>query len=143
MIRETAYAALFAVLEALRVDGTVVVADRRLRSLNDLNAAELPALFMTVGDQKVVARHGLPPKRTLTADIYLYAANPDPGTAAGIQLNGLIDAVEAVLAPPVYAAVQTLGGAVEHCFIEGTIAVYEAPKGQRAAALLPVHLLLP
>lgn len=143
MSREAAYTALFALLDGLRVAGTVVVADRKLRSLNDMSAAELPALFMTVGDQKVEARHGTPPKRTLTADIYLYAANPDPHTAAGIQLNALIDAVEAALAPPPYTPVQTLGLTVEHCFVEGTIAVYEAPKGQRAAALMPVHMLLP
>jgi hypothetical protein len=143
MTREAAYTALFAALAALRDAGTVVVAERRLRTLNDLNSAELPALFLTVGDQRVVARHGLPPKRTLTADLYLYAANPDPEIAAGIQLNGLIDAVEAALAPPAWAEVQTLGGAVDHCFVEGTIAVYEAPKGQRAAALVPVHMLLP
>ncbi len=139
MSRETAYAALFALLQGL---GAVSTADRRLRSLNDLNAAELPALFMTVGDQLVQARHGLPGKRRLTADIYLYAANPDPHSAAGIQLNGLIDAVEAGRAP-VPGMTQTLGGTVEHCWIEGTIAVYEAPKGQRAAALIPVHIMMP
>jgi hypothetical protein len=143
MTREAAYSALFGVLDALRLAGTVVVAERRLRTLADMNGAELPALFMTVSDQKVVARHGLPPKRTLTADVYLYAANPDPHTAAGIQLNSLLDALEAALAPPAFMPVQTLGGTVEHCVVEGTIAVYEAPKGQRAAALVPVHMLLP
>jgi hypothetical protein len=142
MSRETAYAALFAQLQTLVGAGTVQLADRRLRALNDVNGAELPCLFMTVGDQQSQARHGLPPRRRLTAEIYLYAANPDPHTAAGIALNGLIDAVEASLAP-VPGFTQTLGGAVEHCWIEGMIAVYEAPKGQRAAALVPVHMMLP
>ena len=142
MSREAAYGALFLQLQALVAAGTVRLADSRLRALDGVNGAELPALFLTVGDQQVQARHGLPPKRRLTADLYLYAANPDPHGAAGIALNGLIDAVESVLAP-VPGLTQTLGGAVEHCWIEGVIAVYEAPKGQRAAALVPVHLMLP
>jgi hypothetical protein len=140
MSRETAYGALFQWLAGL-VPGTLVLAERRLRGLNDMNAAELPCLFMTVGDQTVAARHGLPGKRRLGASVYLYAASPDPHDAAGIQLNGLIDAVEACLAP-VPGLTQTLGGAVEHCWIEGTIAVFEAPKAQRAAALVPVHMMM-
>jgi len=141
--REIAYSALFQTLETLVTSATFRVAQRRLRSLNDMNAAELPALFMGVGDQDVTARHGLPPRRRLGAEIFIYAANPDPATAAGIQLNNLIDAVEAALAPATPGLTQTLGGAVEHCWIEGVIAVYEAPKGQRAAALVPVHMMLP
>ena len=141
MTREAAYGALFATLGTL--GGAVTTTDRRLRALDELNSAELPALFMAVGDQQVEARHGLPPKRTLTADIYLYAANPDPHSAAGPALNDLIDALEAAVAPPAYADVQTLGGVVDHCFVEGTIAVYEAPKGQRAAALVTIHMLMP
>jgi len=138
MSRETAYGALYALLSQVPVQ----TMSRKLRFLEELSAAELPALFMTVGRQHVEPRpRGLPPKRTLGSQIYLYAANPDPHVAAGIVLNGLIDAVEAVLTP--VSGAQTLGGTVAHCWIEGAVEIFESPKGQRAAAIVPIHILVP
>ncbi len=140
--REACYAALFGVLQGLKTAGTVALADRRLRLLAEVNNGELPALFLQVDRQTTVQKAGTPPRRTLHALVYLYAANPDPASPASTQLNGLIDAVEAVLLPG-WQQVQTLGGVVAHAWIEGAIEVYEAPKGQRAAAVIPVALLMP
>ena len=142
MTREDCYAALFACLAGLVQSGTVRMASRRLQNLNDLGPAQMPALFLTVGDQLVQPKHGMPPRRRLTAYCYLYAYNPDAAAAAGIQLNALIDAVEQALAPGPGQA-QTLGGVVEHCWIEGDCPVHEAPKGQKAAALIPIHMMMP
>jgi len=143
MSREAAYTALFTLLSALKTAGTVKVCARRLKPLEKSGPAELPALYMTVANQTIEQRKGLPPKRTLGADIFLYALNPDSHTAAGIQLNGLLDAVEAALAPNPVTNVQTLGGIVDHAWIEGRIEVFEGPLGERAAAILTVNMLIP
>jgi hypothetical protein len=141
--REASYAALFGALSAMQTGGTVALASRKLLLLKEVNNPQLPALFMQVDRQTSVQKPGTPAKRTLHALVYLYAANPDPNSPASTQLNGLIDATEAVLAPPPGQQVQTLGGVVAHAWIEGAIEVYEAPKGQRAAAVVPVAMLMP
>ena len=143
MIRETIYSALFAVFAPLKAQGVVKVCDRRVRFLDEMAAAELPALFMAVDHQKTAQQRGLPPRRTLGAKVFLYAANPDRHTPAGAQLNGLIDAVEQALAPAEGEGAQTLDGAVSHAWIEGQIEVFEGPQGQKAAAILSVQMLCP
>ena len=143
MIRETFYAALFALLQGLQTAGTVIVCDRRLRFLHEMGAAELPALFLAVDRQQLVQRRGQPVRHQLGARLFVYAANPDRHTAAGIVLNGLLDAIDTALAPPAGSDVQTLGGLVSHCWIEGAVEVYEAPQGERAAAIVPVQMLVP
>lgn len=145
--RDSYYQALFALLQGLKSQGVVKVCDRRLRFLDEMSASELPALFMAVDHQQTTQQRGLPPRRTLGAKVFLYAANPDRHTPAGVQLNGLIDAVEQALAPDSRAVngenVQTLGGSVSHAWIEGAIEVFEGPQGQKAAAILSVQMLLP
>jgi len=143
MIRETYYGALFTALGGLQTGGTVKTADRRVRFLNEMAAAELPALFMAVDRQQTIQRRGQPARHQLGARLFLYAANPDRHTAAGIALNGLIDAVESALAPPGGAETQTLGGLVSHAWIDGPIEVFEGPAGERSAAILAVQMLIP
>ncbi len=143
MTRETCYGALFALLQGLQTAGAVATADRRVRFLTEMSAAELPALFMAVDRQTTQQRRGQPPRHQLGARVFLYAANPDRHTAAGIVLNGLIDALEAKLAPPGGSDVQTLGGLVSHAWIEGPIEVFEAPQGERSAAIVTIQMLIP
>jgi hypothetical protein len=111
--------------------------------MNEMSAAELPALFMAVDRQSLQQRRGQPPRHQLAARVFLYAANPDRHTAAGIALNGLIDALEAAIAPPGASDVQTLGGLVSHAWIEGPIEVFEAPQGERSAAIVTIQMLIP
>lgn len=141
MSRETAFVALFTKLQTL--SGSFNTIDRKLQLLESIAPPLLPALFVTVGKQTVAVRAGVPPRRTLHAELFIYVSSADAKVASGIQLNTLIDAVEACLAPPAYQAQQTLGGAVAHAWVEGTIDVYEAVKTQRAAALIPVTMLMP
>ena len=143
MSRDAFYVALFSLLQGLKTAGNVKTCDRRVRFLEEMAASELPALFMAVDHQQTVQQKGLPPKRTLAAKVFLYAANPDRHTAAGIALNGLIDAVEAALAPAPPADAQTLGGLASHAWIDGPIQVFEGPMGERAAAILTIHMLVP
>lgn len=145
MSREAAFTALLAQVSGLGVSsgGPFVTVARRLRTLDDVNDPELPALFVTVGKQTRKVAPGVPARRTLTANLFVYANSADPHVASGIQLNGLLDAIEASLAPAAAFVQQTLGGVVAHAWIEGVIEIYEAVKTNRAAAMVPVTMLLP
>ena len=140
MSREAAYVALFAQLQTV---AGITTFGRRVRLLEDIKPPEFPCLFMTVGTQTVVPKPGVPPKRTLGARIFIYTAAPDATVASAIQLNALVDAVEAALKPLGMQPQQTLAGAVAHAWIEGKIEIYEAIKTQRAAALIPITMLMP
>lgn len=141
MRREAVYSALFALLE--QVPG-VVTRSRRLRHWSDVGPTEQPALFLaqvresaTPGDPA----RGLPTKWLLHADVYLYART-DSRSAPGSQLNPLLDAIEAALAPasPMQRT-QTLGGLAEHCWIEGDIDTDEGTLGDQAVAIVPIRIL--
>lgn len=142
MNREAIYAALFQRLSA--VPG-LVTTSRRLRHWTDVAAPEQPALFQVQKEESVEQRPGLPPKRRLSVELYLYAnSGADPAVAPAQLLNPLVDAVEAALAPdtPV-AAGQTLGGLVAHAWIEGRIETDEGALGDQAVAIVPVSILVP
>lgn len=138
--RETYYAALFALLTTSPGLKTV---DRRVPLLENMDAAKLPGLFMAVGKQETRQQRGLPPIHVLGAEVFLYAANPDRTISADIVLNGLIDAVEAVLKPDPSTNVFTLGGLVSHCWIDADTEVFSGALGERAAAIVPIKMLVP
>jgi len=142
MSREACCAALFALLQGLVTDGTVKLADRKVRLIDDLSGAEFPALFMGGGNGKQSKIQGLPPERVIGATVYLYAANPDKHTTADTVLNGLIDKVDALLDPG-WQGVQTLGALVADCWIDGAVEVFSGALGERAAAIVPVKILMP
>ncbi len=141
--REIYYEALFSLLQGLKANGAVIIADRRVRLMEEMQTAELPALFMSVGHQKTEQSLKQEPKRWLNATIYLYCANPDQHTSADVALNGLIDALEATVTPPPPYETQTLGGLVHSCWIEGETEVFAGPNGERAAAIVPIRMLVP
>jgi hypothetical protein len=92
---------------------------------------------------------GLPSKRILHALVWLYACDPQiSGVVPATQLNNMVDAVEAALAPAgtdlAMQAVQTLGGLVSHRWIEGSIEYYEGlDTNGRSVAVIPVAMLIP
>ncbi len=145
MNREACYGALFTLLQGLAASngGLFAIVDRRTRLLDEMKGAELPALFMMVANQKTDQAQGRPAKHTLGARLVVYVDNPDRHTAAGIALNNLLDLIEAALAPTPGFSAQTLGGIVQHAWIEGTIEVFEGSLGQKAAAVIPVLMLVP
>lgn len=78
------------------------------------------------------------------SDVFGGGAAKVPAT----QLNTMVDAVEAALTPTgpdlVTQAVQTLGGLVAHCWIEGGIEYYEGLDANgRSVAIIPIAMLLP
>jgi len=140
MSRETVYAALFAKLST--VPG-FVTRSRRLKHWDDVPGAQQPALFMGQKNERVEPRGpGMPRVLGMTALIYVYAKSSDQTTSPSIKLNGLVDAVEAALAPDP-SGKQTLGGLVSHCWVSGNILEDEGVLGDQAVAIIPVHILVP
>ncbi|TDR82204.1 hypothetical protein [Paludibacterium purpuratum] len=137
--RETIYAALFARLAAIP---TLVTTSRKLRHWSDVQPAEQPALFQAQKNQRgVVTTPGAPTKWTLPADVYLYAWAPDDQLPSSI-INSLLDAVEAALVPdnPMTGKC-TLGGLVEHVYLDGEIETDGGVLGNQAIAIIPINIV--
>lgn len=137
--RESYYAALFAKL--VTIPG-IVTSGRRMKLIDEMSQSELPALFMVIDKQETTTVRGLPSRHVLSASVFVYAAAPDHHTPAGPVLNGLIDAVDAALAPD-FEGFQTLGGTCSHCWIDGTTEVFDMGLGEKAVAIIPVQILVP
>ena len=136
--RETIYAALFALVAGA---APFVTTSRRFRLITEMQPSELPALFQQQSGEETQQTRGIPPKYLMRVDIVIYSFNPDTKGAATPQLNALIDAVETALRPNPATGLQTLGGLVSHCFINGKAEIFEGELGNRAAAVIPIEIL--
>jgi hypothetical protein len=139
--RETIYAALFALVAANPAFRT---ATRRIKDYSDVDQATQPALLQVELGEKWNARVGAPPVVTLSARLFLYCEENDPTEPVSTQMNALLDAVMAALAPPIIPHGpfrQTLGGLVKHAGITGEIAIAEGLSGQ-SEAVVPVEILV-
>lgn len=143
MNSEAIYQALFNLLSG--VDG-VVTTSRRLKHFNAVPEEQRPALFITQGNQQEVPVKGLDPKVQFEAEVYIYIHESDQSIPPSVQLNGMIDKVRTAIAPnfPDICEYQTLGGLVEHCWIEGTVEVFEAVENMidgQGIAIIPIRIL--
>ena len=108
--------------------------------------ASFPALFVQSTGTHYPPREvrGLPPKRTITAELWVYTdVGKDPNANPEQGLNDIIDAIEAALAPNIVSGVQTLGGLVSHAWIEGNIEQFSGVLDGIAKAIIPVKNLIP
>ena len=143
MDSESIYQALFNRLSG--IDGFVTTS-RRLRHFNNVQTEERPALFVTQGNQTEVPVKGLDAKVELEAEVYIYIHETDKAIPPSVQLHQMIDRVRKAIAPdfPEMCEYQTLGGLVEHCWIEGTIEVFEAVENMlddQGIAIVPIRIL--
>ncbi len=138
IVRENYYAPLWTLVKESAAFKT---ASRRVRLLQDMEDGELPAVFMSVNHQPTEPSINSPAKYKLGALVYLYCANPSQEIAADIALNGLVDALEAALAPAPGQGSQNLGrDDVQGAWMAGTVEIYPAPNGTRAAAIVPIEI---
>ncbi|WOE31979.1 MULTISPECIES: hypothetical protein [unclassified Acinetobacter] len=143
MNSELIYQALFAQLS--KIDG-LVTTSRRLQHFNHVPPERRPALFVTQGNQTEVPVKGLDAKIELEAEVYIYIYESDSSIPPSVQLNQMIDKVRMAIAPeyPEMCEYQTLDGLVEHCWIEGTIEVFEAVENMlddQGIAIIPIRIL--
>ncbi|WP_353171326.1 hypothetical protein [Acinetobacter rudis] len=143
MQSEAIYQALFDRLKG--IDG-IVTASRRLRHFNQVPSEQRPALFVTQGNQLEVPVKGLNAKIELEASVYIYIHESDPAIAPSTRLNLLVDLVREAIKPdfPEVCEYQQLGGLVEHCWVDGTIEVFEAVENlldDQGIAIIPIRIL--
>lgn len=137
--RESIYQALFAKLSA--IDG-LKTKSRKLKHWNDVGPAQQPALFVAHKNEHTQPKQGMPPIKTLTVDVYVYVkttGNQIPSTVLSKYLAAVDDVLKPDTAPFINKC--TLGGLVEHCWIEGTTETDEGTLGDQAVAIIPIHIL--
>jgi hypothetical protein len=146
--REAIYLAL---LEKLKTAADFQTVGRKAVLPPELQPEQMPALFLVQTRQIAVPQpRGLPARWTLECDLLLYVYNGsttyEPVGKESVvpvtELNNLLDAVDAALAPDPATGVQTLDGLVSHCWIEGEVQTDEGLLNPQAMALVPVKILV-
>lgn len=138
--REQAYAALFALVTS--VTGAVTT-DRRLKHWDDVMPEKQPALFQVEHGENWRQKRGLPAIVGLRAELFLYCnRGMDDTIVPSTQINAMVEAVAAALAPDPVTGVNTLGGLVHHCWITGQPAFAEGTMGPQSVVVIPVDILL-
>ncbi len=140
MSREQIYAAVFSLASNA---ANFVTKSRNLVSIDAVNSADLPALFQEQVLERIEqGARGVPPRKILEIKLHVYVGNFDAGVSVSTQLNGLLDALELALAADSATGVQTLGGLVSHCWVEGKLEIFEGNAGEKARAVVPVRVLV-
>lgn len=140
----TVYVALYNLLVNNAGLSTLKTHSRKLKHWTEVPPADQPALFVAHGNQDVNPNpRGLPGKVVLGAQLHLYVYEGDPKVTPAIKLLQYVDAIRVALAPSGANQVQTLGGTVSHCWIEGRIETDEGLLGQQSVAIIPVNILVP
>lgn len=109
-------------------------------------AGPFPAMYVRcIGDEDVFHNIILQ-KTTIDAEVWIYCKTEDPTIAPGIQLGNLVDAVRLAFKVdnPQFNTL-TLGGLVQHCWIEGK-SIFDPgdmDSQNRARAMIPVRILVP
>lgn len=103
---------------------------------------EQPALFLRDVEEDVTHPSVLS-KTEIGAEIWVYLQETNPDAAASTDLNIVLDAVVATLAPDSPTRQLTLGGLVAWCRIEGKIRKWPGDIGQQAIMKIPVRISVP
>ena len=149
--REAIWAALFAWFQA-KLGSQFVSMGRRHIAPPELVTALQPAFFLVgVKESHKPRPRGLPTQLVLHGYIILYAPAPVANELIGQEtelgattLNTLLQVIDAALVPDdAVQAVFTIGGLVSHCWIEGDTDQDPGIFSSQAAAILPIHILVP
>jgi hypothetical protein len=138
MSREAIYQALFA---RVSTAADFATATRRIKEYADVDQATQPAILQVELGEKW-AEPGTPPQAViLRAKLFIYCESNDPTEPVSTQINTLMDAVAAALAPPDIEERQTLGGLVYNTAIVGDVTIAEGLSGQSEVSI-PIEIML-
>jgi len=142
MNREAIISALFALVSGA---ANFATASRRLKLWGSVPPSEKPALFLVErGDTYARASEAVPEAVTMQVEIYIYIeAGKDESIVPASVLNPLLDAIDTALAPNRLTGLQTLGGLVSHCWIEGKLMKDAGDLDGDGVAVIPVKVLVP
>ena len=144
--REQVALALFTLLESLKISGNPAFVTTSRRPQLWASTTSFPALYMGNPKESYEYQHGTssPAHITLDFDIFIYINVSDPNVTPDTQMNSLIDAIEAALqGTPATNGVQSLGGIVDHCWIEGSVLRAPGYLNGQGMALMTIRVLVP
>jgi hypothetical protein len=115
---------------------------RRLKLWTDVPLQ--PACFVAVHSESDVYQSEVTPgKTTISADLYVYFKTGDPSSIPAVDLNNILDGVDAALAPNVLTGKQTFGGLVSHCRREGQVMLDPGDLDGQGLAIIPIKIFVP
>ncbi len=121
---------------------------RRFVHWDQVNETQMPFLTMLkTGEVRGRQSEGLP-TLTINAHVFVYlSAGMDAADTPDTAMNGLLDAIDAAVAPGGADALngnrQTLGGLVSHCYPLGPVFVDTGDIDGKAVAAIPFQILVP
>lgn len=146
--REQIYTALLA---TLKKTAAFQVVTRKYVDPSTLVDAQCPALIqLEISEHSKHTHPNMSPISVLRVDATVVVCVPQITQVIGQEqdvpqqlLNPLLDAIDAALAPDNPSRSKfTLGGLVEHCYIEGEILKDQGVLFPKAAAVIPIEILL-
>lgn len=136
-MREEIMQALFNVV---RDCGHWKTASRRLQLWSNVPSADKPAVFVVKkGEVHPASTDGTGVR--IEAEIFIYMDSTGQGVPDSM-MNPFIDGIANALAPNQLTGLQTLGGLVQHCWIEGKIMQDSGDMDGDGVAVIPVKMLI-
>lgn len=145
MSREAIYSALFTLIALdTRIIGAFKTMARLTKHFDDVPSELCPALYLLqTGETWTRPGKGMPPKRTLECKFIVYTM-PDPtNSLASTIVNAVLDVIDDVLSTNVVQQAVTLGGLVEHVYVEGKIIIDEGLLQSKSVSVIPITILVP
>jgi hypothetical protein len=145
MSREAAVTALATSVAAAYPWATGPV--RRLKLWSDVPSVNRPAAFLFEGGAETYEwSQGAAPKRAIEVKLFAYLDAKDPGAVGSALLNGVMDALDAALAPQgadVPRGRNTLGGTAYLCRIDVKPLKDPGDLDGDALLIVPIRIVLP
>jgi len=143
--REQAYQALFNFIKPLALPAgyTWGLRMRGIKSADEVAAADQPALFVAQGPERASARRmeGAQKWEWWALVVVYFRTQPMPVAEDWQFANAVLEALEDLLWNP--DGIQTLGGVVNDCFIEGEIGLFPEPDAMQQQTLaIPVCIIV-
>lgn len=139
--REAAVSALVNLVSGAYAWATPV--SRRLKLWGDVPLFERPACFVfSGGNQSYQWQQSVDPKRQILLRLFIYTNAKDPTIVGATQLDNIMDALDAALAPAPGQTVQTLGGLVAWARIDGEVLIEPGDLDGDGLAIVPIRITL-
>jgi hypothetical protein len=145
--REPIYQALFdLVTNAPAVKAQFVTFGRLLPHVENVAGVQCPALFtFQLPERRVYKGKGIPAIRTLfVAFVAYFSSDNSGGRLPATAINAAADAIDDAISNPGNPQnTQTLGGLVEHVYIEPDMKPYEGLLQEKSLLVSVVGMLIP
>jgi hypothetical protein len=115
---------------------------RRARIWTNVTPAEQPAVFLVKARETLDQTTWEAPRYRLSYLVLCYLrADAAPNLIPEVEINKVLDAVDATLLGTPPGEKQTLGGVVENCWIEGDVMIDTGILDQQIVIVIPVSIL--